>query len=131
MVRAPQATRARGALPQLVAIDDCARNARHIVEDAALDKGVCARVTEQDQRRTIIITARVARDLPSLREQLVDRQRCLRWTPPASLPSRGLNACETLKPLVAFFKGATVTAGRGDSQRAAGGGAGYREATGG
>jgi hypothetical protein len=78
MVRAPQATRPRGALPQLVAIDDCARNARHIVEDPALDKGVYARVTEQDQRRTIIITARVARDLPSLREQLVDRQRCLR-----------------------------------------------------
>jgi hypothetical protein len=60
-------------LPQLVAIDDGARNARHIVEDAALDKRVCARVAEQDQRRTIIITARIARDLPSLREQLVDR----------------------------------------------------------
>jgi hypothetical protein len=60
-------------LPQLVAIDDCARNARHIVEDAALDKRVYARVAEQDQRRTIIITARIARDLPSLREQLVDR----------------------------------------------------------
>ena len=26
------------ALPQLVAIDDRARNARHVVEDAALDK---------------------------------------------------------------------------------------------
>jgi hypothetical protein len=60
-------------LPQLVAIDDGARNARHIVEDAALDKRVYARVAEQDQRRTIIITARIARDLPSLREQLVDR----------------------------------------------------------
>jgi hypothetical protein len=66
------------ALPQLVAIDDCALIARHIVEDAALDKRVYARVTEQDQRRTIIITARIARDLPSLREQLVDRERCLR-----------------------------------------------------
>jgi hypothetical protein len=65
-------------LPQHVAIDDCARIARHIVEDAALDKRVYARVAEQDQRRTIIITARIARDLPSLREQLVDRQRCLR-----------------------------------------------------
>jgi hypothetical protein len=43
-----------------------------IVEDAALDKRVYARVAEQDQRRTIIITARIARDLPSLRE-LVDR----------------------------------------------------------
>jgi hypothetical protein len=31
------------------------------------------------------------------------------WTPPTSLPSRGPNACATLKPLVAFFKGATVT----------------------
>jgi hypothetical protein len=60
-------------LSQLVAIDDCARSARHIVEDAALDKRVYARVAEQDQRRTIIITARIARDLPSLREQLVDR----------------------------------------------------------
>src|SRR5215469_5435176 len=66
------------ALLQLVAIDDCARIARHIVEDAALDKRVYAGVTEQDQRRTIIIAARIARDLPSLREQLVDRQRCLR-----------------------------------------------------
>ena len=35
-------------LPQLVAIDDCARNARHVVEDAALDKRVYARVAEQD-----------------------------------------------------------------------------------
>src|SRR6516225_12454419 len=66
------------ALPQLVAIDDCARIARHIVEDGALNKRVYARVAEQDQRRTIIIAARIARDLPSLREQLVDRQRCLR-----------------------------------------------------
>jgi hypothetical protein len=31
------------ALPQLVAIDDCARSARHVVEDAALDKRVYAR----------------------------------------------------------------------------------------
>src|SRR6516164_1594342 len=66
------------ALPQLVAIDDCALSARHVVEDAALDKRVYARVAEQDQRCTIIIAARIARDLPSLREQLVDRQRCLR-----------------------------------------------------
>src|SRR6516225_6398537 len=66
------------ALPQLVAIDDCALSARHIVEDAALDKRVYAQVAEQDQRCTIIIAARIARDLPSLREQLVDRQRCLR-----------------------------------------------------
>ena len=28
------------ALPQLVAIDDCALSARHVVEDAALDKRV-------------------------------------------------------------------------------------------
>ena len=32
------------ALPQFVAIDDRARNARHVVEDAALDKRVYARV---------------------------------------------------------------------------------------
>ena len=38
-----------GALPQLVAIDDCARGARHIVEDAALNKHVYARMAEQDQ----------------------------------------------------------------------------------
>jgi hypothetical protein len=36
------------SLPQLVAIDDCARSARHIEEDAALDKRVYARVAEQD-----------------------------------------------------------------------------------
>ena len=66
------------ALPQLVAIDDYARSARHIVEGAALDKRVYARVTEQDQRRTIIKAARISGDLPSLREQLLDRQRCLR-----------------------------------------------------
>src|SRR5437016_13905908 len=27
------------------------------------------------------------------------------WMPPASLPRTGLNACETLRPLAAFFKG--------------------------
>jgi hypothetical protein len=43
------------ALPQLVAIDDCAMSARHVVEDAALDKRVYPRVAEQDQRCTIII----------------------------------------------------------------------------
>ena len=67
------------ALPQLVAIDDRARNARHVVEDAALDKRVYARVAEQDQRCAIIIAARITRDLPSLREQLVDRERCFRY----------------------------------------------------
>src|SRR5262249_9569926 len=61
----------RWALPQFVAIDDCARIARHIEEDAALDKRVYAGVTKQDQRRTIIIAARIARDFPSLREQLL------------------------------------------------------------
>src|SRR5205814_1038928 len=80
------------ALPQLVAIDYCAGITRHIVEDAALNKRVYARVAEQHQRRTIIIATRIARDLPS-------------WTPPASLPSGGLNACGTLEPLVALFKG--------------------------
>jgi hypothetical protein len=65
-------------LPQLVAIDDRARSARHVVEDAAPDKRVYTRVAEQDQRCTIIIAARIARELLSLREQLVDRQRCLR-----------------------------------------------------
>ena len=34
------------ALPQLVAIDDCALSARHVVEDTALDKHVYARVAE-------------------------------------------------------------------------------------
>jgi hypothetical protein len=43
-----------------------------------LDKRVYARVTEQDQRRTIIKAARISGDLPSLREQVFDRQRCLR-----------------------------------------------------
>src|SRR5262249_25746284 len=71
-------TKSPPALPQLVAIDDCALSARHVVEDAALDKHVYARVAEQDQRCTIIIAARIARDLPSLREQLFDRQRYLR-----------------------------------------------------
>jgi hypothetical protein len=66
------------ALPQLVAIDDSARSARHVVGGAALDKRVYARVAKQDQRCTIIMAAHIARDLPSLREQLVDRQRCLR-----------------------------------------------------
>src|SRR5262249_14933125 len=60
-------------LPQLVAIDDCALSPRYVVEDAALDKRVYARVAEQDQRSTIIVAARIAHDLPSLREQLVDR----------------------------------------------------------
>src|SRR5262249_61863521 len=54
------------------------RSLDDVVEDAALDKRVYARVAEQDQRCTIIIAARIARDLPSLREQLVDRQRYLR-----------------------------------------------------
>ena len=53
------------ALPQLVAIDDCPRSARHVVKDAALDKRVYARVAEQDQRCTIIIAAGITRDLPS------------------------------------------------------------------
>jgi hypothetical protein len=51
------------ALPQLVAIDDRARNARHVVDDAALNKRVYARVAEQDQRCAIIIAARITRDL--------------------------------------------------------------------
>jgi hypothetical protein len=36
------------SLAQFVAIDDCARNARHVEEDAALDKRVYPRVAEQD-----------------------------------------------------------------------------------
>jgi hypothetical protein len=32
------------------------------------------------------------------------KRRSRSWTPPASLPSRGLNACVTLKPLAAFFQ---------------------------
>src|SRR5258708_12836814 len=74
------------ALPQLVAIDDCALSARHVVEDAALDKRVYARVAEQDQRCTIIIAARIARDLPSLRGQLVDRHRSLHSRHPCPRP---------------------------------------------
>lgn len=38
--------------------DDCALSARHVVEDAALDERVYARVAEQDQRGTIIVAAR-------------------------------------------------------------------------
>ena len=49
-----------------------------LAERASRRRGVYARVAEQDQRCAIIIAARIARDLPSLREQLVDRQRCLR-----------------------------------------------------
>jgi hypothetical protein len=30
------------------------------------------------------------------------------WTPPASLPRTGLNACETLRPLATFSKGPLV-----------------------
>ena len=40
------------------AIDDCALSARQVVEDAALDERVYARVAEQDQRGTIIVAAR-------------------------------------------------------------------------
>jgi hypothetical protein len=69
---------AGSALSQFVAIDGSARSACHVVKDAALDKLFFARVAEEDQRCTIIIAARIARDFPSLREQLVDRQRCLR-----------------------------------------------------
>jgi hypothetical protein len=64
--------RFRLGLPQLVAIDDCALSARHVIENAALDKRVYPGVAEWDQRRTIVIAARIARDLPSLREQLVE-----------------------------------------------------------
>ena len=62
---------------ELVAIDDRARIARHVVKNAALDERVHARVAEQDERRAIVVAARVARDLPPLREQLADRQRRL------------------------------------------------------
>src|ERR1700722_17778839 len=62
---------ARMVLLQLVAIDDRALSARYVVKDATLDKRVYSRVAEQDQRGTIIIAARIARDLPPLREQLV------------------------------------------------------------
>ena len=39
------------ALPQLIAIDDGALSARHVVKDAALDKRVYARAAEQDESR--------------------------------------------------------------------------------
>src|SRR5262249_16949851 len=81
------------ALPQLVAIDDCALSARHVVEDAALDKRVYARVAEQDQRCTIILAAPLPPDLPSLGEQSSAVSPLPpSWTPPASLPRIGLNA---------------------------------------
>ena len=37
---------------------NCALSARQVVEDAALDERVYARVAEQDQRGTIIVAAR-------------------------------------------------------------------------
>jgi hypothetical protein len=37
------------ALPQLVAIDDCALSSCHVVQDATLDKRIYAGVAEQDQ----------------------------------------------------------------------------------
>jgi hypothetical protein len=63
--------------PQLVAIDDRARIARHIVENATLDQRVHARMAKQDQRRAVVVAACLARDLPPLSEQLADRQRRL------------------------------------------------------
>jgi hypothetical protein len=62
---------------QLVAIDDRARIARHVVENAALDKRIHALVAEQNERGAVVVAARIAGDLPPLREQLVDRQRSL------------------------------------------------------
>src|SRR5271166_4761113 len=61
--------------PQLVAIDDRARITRNVIEYAALDERVRTRVAEQDQRRPIVVTTRVAGDLPALRKQLFDGER--------------------------------------------------------
>ena len=60
-------------LSQLVAIDNCARIACYVVEDAALDKPVFARVAEGVSDVRLSSPALVARDFPSLREQLLDR----------------------------------------------------------
>jgi hypothetical protein len=68
-------TRPRVGSPQLIAIDDRARIARHVIENAALDERVHSRVAEEDERGAIVVAARVTGDLPPLREQLIDRQR--------------------------------------------------------
>jgi hypothetical protein len=43
--------------PELVAIDDRARAARHVVENAALDKRIHARMAEQNERRPVVVAA--------------------------------------------------------------------------
>ena len=76
---------------ELVAIDDRARIARHIVENAALDKRIHARVAEQHERGAIVVAARIAGDLPALHEQLIDRHDALEWQiskKPASIAAR-------------------------------------------
>src|SRR5579883_1685202 len=60
---------------QRVAIDDRAGVSRNIIEDAALDQRVRSCVTEEDERRSIVVTARVSGDLPTLGEEPLDRQR--------------------------------------------------------
>ena len=87
---------ARMVLLQLVAIDDRALSARYVVKDATLDKRVYSRMAEQDQRGTIIIAARIARDLPPL-PRAVGRSSAAcpmppSWTPLASMPTTSLNA---------------------------------------
>ena len=63
--------------------------ARHVVEHPALDQRIHARVANQHERGAVVVAARVARDLPPLREQLLDGQRrrlggCHAETPSAS-----------------------------------------------
>jgi hypothetical protein len=63
--------------PQLVAVHDGPRTARHVVQRAALHQCVDARFAEQDERGPIVIAARITGDLPALSEQLADGQRRL------------------------------------------------------
>ena len=47
-------TKSAPALPQLVAIDDCALSARHVVEDAALDKHVYFEAENAQLRGSVV-----------------------------------------------------------------------------
>jgi hypothetical protein len=63
------------ASPQLVAVHDGPRIARHVVQRTALHKCVDARFAEQDERSPIVIAARITGDFLALSEQLADGQR--------------------------------------------------------
>jgi hypothetical protein len=95
------------ALPQLIAIDDCARSPRHVVEDAAWTSlftpggGTGSAMYDCRSRshspRSPILARAVGR---SSRVSPLPPS----GTPPASLPRIVQNACETLKPLLLFSK---------------------------